>query len=319
MSRDLRIVFMGTPEFAVSILDKLVKNNYNIVGVVTSTDKPCGRGQKLGISDVKKYALENNLNILQPASLKSPEFLKQLEDLNVNLQIVVAFRMLPEVVWKLPKYGTFNLHASLLPNYRGAAPINWAIINGEKKTGVTTFFLNNEIDTGKIIFSEETNIDENETASELHDKLMNIGANLVLKTVNSIETNNIVLTDQSFLEDNKIKNAPKIFKEKCKINWEDSLDNIHNFIRGMSQHPGAWTEISTNNQENIYVKIYLSTKEQINHTYNIGKILTDGKTHLKVSVNGGFINIVRIQQSSKKPMNIEEYLRGIKIDESWKV
>ncbi|MDD5570101.1 MAG: methionyl-tRNA formyltransferase [Bacteroidales bacterium] len=321
MKRDLRIVFMGTPEFAVPSLDILIKNNYNIVGVVASTDKECGRGLQVGMCEIKKYALEKNLNLLQPENLKSREFVKQLTDLKVNLQVVVAFRMLPEAVWKLPEYGTFNLHASLLPQYRGAAPINRAIMNGEKKTGVTTFFINENIDTGKIIFQEETLIGESETASELHDRLKITGAELVLKTVRAIENDSFETIEQSCKagEMKNLKLAPKIFKKDCKINWNDSVDAIHDFIRGLSCYPSAWTEFVSPDGQKFYFRILSSVKEIQEHSYNPGKIITDGRNYLKISVNRGFIDISSIQQASKKIMSIKEFLRGFCVNEKWKI
>ncbi|MDO9039139.1 MAG: methionyl-tRNA formyltransferase, partial [Lutibacter sp.] len=244
--KDLRIVFMGTPDFAVATLDALVKAKFNVVGVITTPDKPAGRGQKIQQSPVKKYALAQNLTVLQPSNLKSEEFLNQLKSLHANLQIVVAFRMLPKAVWQLPEYGTFNLHASLLPNYRGAAPINWAIINGETKTGVSTFFIDEKIDTGNIILQEEVAIGDNETLGELHDKLMDIGSRLVVKTVQLIEKGTVATIKQPEIEE---KPAPKIFTETCKIDWDDSLSNIYNLIRGLNPFPAAWTTLINNNEE----------------------------------------------------------------------
>ena len=238
--RDLRIVFMGTPEFAVTILKKLVEDNFNIVGVVTASDKKAGRGRKINESAVKKYAVQNKLKLLQPKNLKSEEFLSNLKALNANLQIVVAFRMLPKVVWKMPEYGTFNLHASLLPDYRGAAPIHWAIINGEQKTGVTTFFIDEKIDTGNIILQKEITINDDEIVGELHDRLMNLGANLVSDTVLSIKSNSVT-TQKQKNESKKI--APKLFPENCKIDWNNSIDKIYNHIRGLNPFPGAWTQM----------------------------------------------------------------------------
>ena len=243
----LRIVFMGTPEFAVGILDTIVKNNFEVVGVITATDKPAGRGQKIKYSAVKEYALEKGLTILQPSNLKDERFLAELKALNANLQIVVAFRMLPKVVWEMPKLGTFNLHASLLPNYRGAAPINWAIINGETKTGVTTFFIDDKIDTGAMILSKETIIEKEENAGMLHDRLMHIGSETVVATLNLIESNKVNTTIQ---EDNEgIKTAYKLNKENCKIDWNQSAENIHNLIRGLSPYPAAWCYFKDNSTE----------------------------------------------------------------------
>jgi len=303
--RELRIVFMGTPDFAVATLDALIKATYNIVGVITAPDKPAGRGRKINQSAVKKYALENNLHVLQPTNLKSEEFITALKNLNANLQIVVAFRMLPKIVWQLPDYGTFNLHASLLPDYRGAAPINWAIINGETKTGVSTFFIDQKIDTGNIILQEEVLINENETVGELHDKLMAIGSALVVKTVDHIKEDNIKTFKQPEIEE---KSAPKIFTETCKINWNDSLINIFNLIRGLNPYPAAWTTL-TNNNENIKVKIYDIKKEITEHNYAAGTILTS-KNEIKVATAEGFIIIDSLQLSGKRKMDSKSLLNG---------
>ena len=314
----LRIVYMGTPDFAVAPLKKLVKDGYNIVGVVTNPDKPSGRGQKIKESPVKIFARENNLHILQPEKFKNEKFLQDLKNLNADLQIVVAFKMLPEIVWSMPPKGTFNLHASLLPQYRGAAPINHAIINGEDKTGLTTFFLTHDIDTGNIILQEEIPIYENDNAEDLHDRLMNAGADLVVKTVDTILSNNYRLIKQDELigPDQRLKKAPKIFKNDCKINWNDSAKNIHNFIRGLSPYPAAWTEVSNNNQS-IQLKIYKTEKELKKHEYSPGKIITDSKTFLKVACNDGLINILQLQQSGKKRLNIAEFLRGFQNINEW--
>lgn len=321
MKKNLRIVFFGTPEFAVSSLDILVKNNYSIAAVVTAPDKPAGRGQKLQESAVKKYAIEKGIKILQPEKLKDKNFIEELKTLNANLQVIVAFRMLPEEVWKMPALGTFNLHASLLPQYRGAAPINWAIINGEKTTGITTFFLQHEIDTGKIIFSEEIPIEENATAGELHDKLMHLGAQLVLKTASAIESGNYPSTDQKeILEKNQsiLKTAPKIYKENCRINWNKTVDEIHNLIRGLSPYPGAWTEIHYQDKSHINIlKVLKAHKEWTTNTEETGKIMSDNKNYIKISVPNGFIYLEEIQLAGKKAMNIKEFLKGNKIDNSW--
>ncbi|WP_299526818.1 methionyl-tRNA formyltransferase [uncultured Lutibacter sp.] len=309
--RDLRIVFMGTPDFAVAILDALVKAKFNVVGVITASDKPAGRGQKIAESAVKKYALENKLNILQPTNLKSDEFIKELESLNANLQIVVAFRMLPKVVWKMPKYGTFNLHASLLPDYRGAAPINWAIINGETKTGVTTFFIDEKIDTGNIIIQKEVEIGNTETVGELHDKLMNIGSELVVETVKQIEQNSVKTFKQSEIDE---KPAPKIYSDTCKINWNDSLNNIYNLIRGLNPYPAAWTTLINNNEE-IKVKIYDVKKENIEHNFKTGTLITS-KQEIKVSVTNGFLIINSLQLAGKRKMESKNLLNGFTFSEN---
>jgi methionyl-tRNA formyltransferase len=317
---DLRIVFMGTPEFAVASLDILVKNNYNVVGVVTVPDKPAGRGQQLQRSAVKKYATEKKLHVLQPEKLKAEEFLAQLRALKADLQIVVAFRMLPEVVWSMPRLGTFNLHGSLLPQYRGAAPINRAIMNGDTETGVSTFFLQQEIDTGKIIFREQTPIGENETAGEVHDRLMIIGASLVLKTVKAIERNDYPQTDQSELiaRGEKEKHAPKIFKEDCKINWQAPLKEIHDHIRGLSPYPAAFTDLISGDNKTYSLKIFQAEREDAAHQFPIGSILTDSKTYLKVAVKDGFLKISDLQLAGKKRMPVNEFLRGFQISKDWK-
>ena len=303
--KDVRIVFMGTPDFAVTILKHLVDNNYNIVGVITAADKPAGRGRKLNESDVKKYALSKNLNILQPKNLKNEDFLEELKALNADLQIVVAFRMLPEAVWKMPKFGTFNLHASLLPQYRGAAPIHWAIINGETKTGVTTFFIDDKIDTGEIILQEEIAILNNETVGTLHDKLMFLGADLVAKTIDLISDGNIITKKQPELQE---KSAPKLNPENTKVDWTATLDTIYNKIRGLNPFPAAWTIIK-NDDEEISAKIYSIQKEITEHEFAIGKIITT-KKEMKVAVNNGFIIIDEIKLSGKKKMDVKSLLNG---------
>jgi methionyl-tRNA formyltransferase len=317
----LRIVFMGTPEFAVASLDILVQNNYNIVGVITVPDKPAGRGQQLQQSAIKKYALEKGLNILQPEKLKAEEFLNELRSLKADLQIVVAFRMLPEVVWKMPRLGTFNLHGSLLPQYRGAAPINWAVMNGDKETGVSTFFLQHEIDTGKIIFREKTVIGDDESAGEIHDRLMIIGASLVLKTVKAIENNNYPQTDQSefIAKGEQEKHAPKIFKEDCRINWQDPMKKIHDHIRGLSPYPAAFTELISTDDKTYSIKIFKTETERSDHTETIGSVHTDSKTYIKVAVKDGFINITDLQLPGKKRLAVSELLRGFQLNNSWKV
>lgn len=316
----LRIVFMGTPEFAVESLDKLVRAGKNIVGVITVPDKPAGRGQEIQQSAVKKYALEKGLNILQPEKLKSESFLEELKNLKADLQIVVAFRMLPEVVWNMPRLGTFNLHGSLLPQYRGAAPINWAVINGETETGVSTFFLQHEIDTGKIIFREKTPIGENETAGEIHDRLMVIGADLVLKTVNAIEVNEYPETDQAVLiaQGEREKHAPKLFKDDCKIDWTKSTNEIHNFIRGLSPYPTAFSNFVSPEGKAHSVKIFKTLKEVKSHSHPINSLHTDAKTFLKVAVKDGYINVLELQLAGKKKMAVTDFLRGFPMNEHWK-
>ncbi len=301
----MRIVFMGTPDFAVAILKHLVENNYTIAGVITAPDKPAGRGRKINESAVKKYAKSKDLKILQPTNLKNEDFLAELKSLNANLQIVVAFRMLPKVVWQMPELGTFNLHASLLPEYRGAAPIHWSIINGETKTGVTTFFIDDKIDTGEIILQEEVAVQETETVGSLHDKLMHIGASLVSKTVDYIAKGNVVTTKQPDLEE---KSAPKLNPKNTKIDWTDSLDNVYNKIRGLNPFPAAWTLIY-NNDEEISAKIYDVSKQIESHSFDYGTIVTT-KKELKIAVNGGYIIINEIKLSGKKKMDTKSLLNG---------
>nr|WP_315167305.1 methionyl-tRNA formyltransferase [uncultured Flavobacterium sp.] len=312
--KKLRIVFMGTPEFAVGILDTILKNNYEVVGVITAADKPAGRGQKLKYSAVKEYALANNLTLLQPTNLKDESFLSELKGLNANLQIVVAFRMLPKVVWEMPELGTFNLHASLLPNYRGAAPINWAIINGETKTGVTTFFIDDKIDTGAMILSTETDIDHSENAGQLHDRLMNIGSQTVIETLELIEKENVVTTIQK--ENAEIKTAYKLNKDNCKIDWTKPADDIYNLIRGLSPYPAAWCFISDANEE-WNVKIYEAKIIQEPHEKAIGSLICT-KKEMKIAVENGFIQVMSLQFPGKKKMNTAELLNGISFSENAK-
>ena len=306
----MRIVFMGTPDFAVASLDRLVKNQKDIVAVVTSPDKPAGRGQKLNESAVKKYAVENNLQVLQPEKLKDPVFIEALQQLNADLFIVVAFRMLPEMVWTMPKLGTFNLHGSLLPQYRGAAPINWAILNGEKESGVTTFFLKHEIDTGSIIHQAKTAINEQMNAGELHDTLMEIGADLVLQTVNEIEQNNVHPISQeetmkrNSLKESDLKHAPKIFKEDMKINWDRTAKEVYQHIKGLSPYPTAFTQLNQ-----LGLKIYDAEISE-NLLLTPGEYQTDGKTFLKFQCKDGSISITDLQLEGKKRMKVEEFLRG---------
>lgn len=310
----LRIIFMGTPEFAVGILDTIIKNNFEVVGVITAADKPAGRGQKLKYSAVKEYALENNLRLLQPTNLKDEAFLEELKSLNANLQVVVAFRMLPKAVWEMPKFGTFNLHASLLPNYRGAAPINWAIINGETKTGVTTFFIDDKIDTGATILSKETEINPEESAGVLHDTLMNLGSEAVVETLNLIETGKADPKIQ--VDSDDIKTAYKLNKENCKIDWNKSGKEIHNLIRGLSPYPSAWTFFKDKDQE-WNVKIYEARFTAENHSEAVGKIITT-KKEMKVATKDGNIEIVQLQFPGKKNLKTAELLNGITLSEEAK-
>lgn len=308
----LKIVFMGTPDFAVGILDTIYQENYEIVGVITAPDKPAGRGQKVSTSAVKEYALEKNLRLLQPTNLKSEDFLAELKSLEANLQVVVAFRMLPEVVWKMPKLGTFNLHASLLPEYRGAAPINWAIINGENKTGVTSFFIDDKIDTGAMILSKATDIGANETAGELHDRLMHLGSETVLETLELIEAGKATTTLQENNPD--VKTAYKLNKENCKIDWSQSGQTIFNLIRGLSPYPAAWTFIKDGENE-WNVKIYLASFEEKTHSDTIGKITTT-KKEIFISTKDGILKIASLQFPGKKRMLAHELLNGISFSEN---
>lgn len=331
---DLRILFMGTPEFAVESLKALVENNYNVVAVITMPDKPAGRGYKLQASPVKQYALEKGLTVLQPEKLKEESFLIQLKELRIDLQVVVAFRMLPEVVWSMPSKGTFNLHSSLLPQYRGAAPINWAIINGEKETGVTTFFLSHEIDTGDIIFREKTAITNTDNAETLHDRLMVMGAQLVLKTVDAVIDDNVTSIPQDELNANEIelKPAPKIFKDDCRVNWNANTEEIFNFIRGLSPYPAAWTELHRpGTDEIVRVKLFASMLPEevefatlkdgsikVNNeaiTLENGSIITDNKSYLNVVTASGLLSITDLQLSGKKRMNNIDFLNGYKLGE----
>ena len=308
----LKIVFMGTPDFAVGILDTIYQKNYEIVGVITAPDKPAGRGQKVSTSAVKEYALEKNLRLLQPTNLKSEDFLAELKSLEANLQVVVAFRMLPEVVWKMPKLGTFNLHASLLPEYRGAAPINWAIINGETKTGVTSFFIDDKIDTGAMILSKATEIGANETAGELHDRMMHLGSETVLETLQLIEAGKAITTLQENNPD--VKTAYKLNKENCKIDWSQSGQTIFNLIRGLSPYPAAWTFIKDGENE-WNVKIYLASFEEKTHSDAIGKITTT-KKEIFISTKDGILKIASLQFPGKKRMLAHELLNGISFSEN---
>ena len=311
----LKIIFMGTPEFAVGILDTILKNNYDVVGVITAADKPAGRGQKIKYSAVKDYALANNLTLLQPTNLKDESFLAELKALNANLQIVVAFRMLPKVVWEMPSLGTFNLHASLLPNYRGAAPINWAIINGETKTGVTTFFIDDKIDTGAMILNSEIAIEPTESAGELHDRLMNLGSTTVIDTLKVIENGNVTTTIQ---QDNaEIKTAYKLNKENCKIDWTKSGEEINNLIRGLSPYPAAWTFLKDKNEE-LSVKIYEVKLISETHSVEIGTLLST-KKEIKIAIKNGYILLLSLQLPGKKRMQVAELLNGISFSEDAKV
>lgn len=307
----LRIVFMGTPEFAVGILDTIYQHNYDIVGVITAADKPAGRGQKVKYSAVKEYALEKGLNLLQPTNLKDEAFLEELKNLEANLQVVVAFRMLPEAVWKMPKLGTFNLHASLLPQYRGAAPINWAVINGETTTGVTTFFIDDKIDTGAMILKQELEIGPDENAGELHDRLMDLGKDAVIKTLTLIENGNAKTTVQP--TDDDVKTAYKLNRENCKIDWTKPGKEIHNLIRGLSPYPAAWCFFQDNGQE-WNIKIYETAFIEEKHDKIVGSIIAD-KKEISVAVKDGFIKISSLQFPGKKKMTSRELLNGMNFSE----
>lgn len=304
--KDLRIIFMGTPDFAVGILDAIYQNKYNIVAVITAPDKPAGRGQKIKYSAVKEYALDKNLPILQPTNLKDESFLEELKSYQANLQVVVAFRMLPEVVWKMPIYGTFNLHASLLPDYRGAAPINWAIINGETKTGVTTFFIDEKIDTGAILLKKETDILPDENAGELHDKLMHLGADAVIESLKLISAGDYTLLHQPKEE---TKTAYKLNKDNCKIDFNKKGEEIHNQIRGLSPYPSAWCIIKDNDNE-WNVKIHQSLFEENSHNLELGTIVTT-KKEMKIAVKNGFLHLLNLQFPGKKQMKTSDLLNGM--------
>ncbi len=310
-----RIIFMGTPDFAVASLKALVEKNYNIVGVVTAPDKPSGRGRKINTSAVKKYAESVNLNILQPEKFRNEEFLEELKSLNADIQIVVAFRMLPKVVWDMPKLGTFNLHASLLPQYRGAAPINWAVINGESKTGITTFLLNDKIDEGNILLQKEVMIDIKDDVGIVHDKLMEEGTNLIIDTVEGLYSNSLIPSKQN--ESLELKPAPKIFKEDCKVDWSNDIESIYNHIRGLSPFPGAWSKL-TNGDIETEVKILKSNFEKDEHNYDNGIILIDKKTN-KVAVTSGYIDVLELQIAGKKRMKTSDLLNGYKFGENAKM
>lgn len=307
LKSSIRIIFMGTPEFAVASLEALVKAKFNIVGVVTAPDKPAGRGMKLQESPVKKYASRRKVKILQPQKLKDPAFLEELKSLKADLQVVVAFRMLPEVVWNMPPMGTINLHASLLPQYRGAAPINWAVINGEKETGVTTFKLNHEIDTGNILLQETIPIGDDETAGEVHDRMKEVGAQLLVKTVHGLEDGSLQEIDQSEINQQPegLKHAPKIFTQTCRIDWTKTFDEIYNLIRGLSPYPGAFSELGDKT-----IKIFRSEKEPAVPTSKPGRWETDAKTYLKFACKNGYIHLKDVQLEGKKRMSIDEFLRG---------
>jgi methionyl-tRNA formyltransferase len=307
--RDLKIVFMGTPEFAVASLDALVRSGATIVGVVTAPDKPAGRGMKLQESAVKKYAVEKGLRVLQPEKLRNPQFLEELKSLAADLQVVVAFRMLPEAVWNMPPMGTINVHGSLLPHYRGAAPINWAIINGEPETGVTTFKLKHEIDTGDILLQERIPIGENETAGELHDRMKEVGAGLLVRTAKGLAEGSLQEVPQADIIANEevVKHAPKIFTDTCRIDWSQPVDQIHNLIRGLSPYPAAFTQLQGKG-----LKVFRSEKEITPPAHAPGELVTDSKHYLKIAAANGYIHLKEVQLEGKKRMAIEDFLRGFR-------
>jgi len=315
MEKDVRIVFMGTPEFAIPSLEILLENKYNVVGVVTAPDKPAGRGKLIKSPPVKEFALANNVKVLQPKNLKDPQFNQELMDLRPDIQVVVAFRMLPEIVWKRPTMGTFNLHASLLPNYRGAAPINWAIINGETETGITTFFINEKIDTGDILLQERISIDRKQSAGDLHDELMVKGSRLVLQTVQGIAKGSLQPMAQTNQEG--VLPAPKIFKKDCQINWEQDANSIHNKIRGLSPYPGAWTVVNLPNGKKYQLKIFAASHEESAPTISPGKVITDNKSYVKIGCSNGCISLNEVQAEGRKRNTISEFIMGAKDIQDW--
>lgn len=313
--QDLRIIYMGTPDFAVGPLKTLVDNGFNVVAVVTGMDKPQGRGRKIQPTPVKEFAVEHNIPVLQPEKLKNPEFLEELKSYKADLQVVVAFRMLPEVVWDMPEMGTFNLHAALLPQYRGAAPLNWAVINGEKKTGVTTFMLDKDIDTGKIMLQKEVAIEDNDTVGTVHDKLMLVGQDLVVETVEKLIEGNMTFIDQDSLisKETVLKHAPKIFKEDCRINFDNDAETIKNLVRGLSPYPAAFTTINVKDKT-MNLKVFeVETEITDNHEVP-GTLKSDNKKFAKISCKNGYIYLTDVQLEGKKRMKIIEFLRGINLE-----
>ncbi|MGN0256804.1 MAG: methionyl-tRNA formyltransferase [Bacteroides sp.] len=317
--KDLRIVYMGTPDFAVEALRCLVDGGYNVVGVITMPDKPAGRGHKLQFSPVKQFALDHNLPLLQPERLKDETFVEALRSWKADLQIVVAFRMLPEVVWSMPRLGTFNLHASLLPQYRGAAPINWAVINGDTETGITTFFLKHEIDTGEVIQQVRVPITPEDNAGTIHDKLMLLGGKLVTETVDHILDGTIHSIPQEEMADcSALRPAPKIFKETCRLHWDQPTIALHNLVRGLSPYPAAWSELINANGERITLKIFeTAPAKSPSSPAAPGTLQTDGKHYLRVATSDGWLNLLQVQLPGKRRLGIEELLRGFHPDESW--
>lgn len=319
MENNIRIAYFGTPEFAASQLEAILKAGYEVAVVVTMPDKPAGRGRQIQYSDVKKTALEHRLPLLQPEKLKDPLFLEQLASYQANLFVVVAFRMLPAVVWQMPELGTFNLHASLLPQYRGAAPINFAIINGETETGLTTFFLNEEIDMGAVIMREKVGIRPDETAGELHDELMVLGNKLVVETIKKVEQGTVEpLPQEQLAEGQPLKPAPKISKEFCNIDWSQDRLTIYNHIRGLSPYPAAHTQLISEMGERIEMKVFSSEMEACHPDMPVGSVVTDNKKFLKIAIKDGFIHLTQVQQAGKKAMPIADFLRGTRLDGLWK-
>lgn len=320
---DLRIVYMGTPDFAVESLRQLVEGGYNVVGVITMPDKPMGRhGSVLQPSPVKQYAVEKGLRVLQPVNLKDEAFVEELRSLKADLQIVVAFRMLPEVVWNMPPMGTFNLHASLLPQYRGAAPINWAIINGDTETGITTFFLKHEIDTGEVIQQVRVPIADEDDVEVIHDKLMMLGGRLVTETVDAIlagEVKPIPQEEMTSLSEEELRPAPKIFKDTCRIDWSKGVKGVYDFVRGLSPYPAAWTELVGADGSSLVLKIFQTEKIFFSHGEKIGTLSSDGKTYLRVALADGYLNILSLQLAGKKRMPVADFLRGFKVTEGLRV
>ena len=319
MENNIRIAYFGTPEFAASQLEAILKAGYEVAVVVTMPDKPAGRGRQIQYSDVKKTALEHGLPLLQPEKLKDPSFLEQLASFQANLFVVVAFRMLPAVVWQMPELGTFNLHASLLPQYRGAAPINFAIINGETETGLTTFFLNEEIDMGAVIMREKVGIRPDETAGELHDELMVLGNKLVVETIKKVAHGTVEpLPQEQLAEGQTLKPAPKISKEFCNIDWNQDRLTIYNHIRGLSPYPAAHTQLISEMGERIEMKVFSSEMEACHPDMPVGSVVTDNKKFLKIAIKDGFIHLTQVQQAGKKAMPIADFLRGTRLDGLWK-
>ncbi|GAA6257859.1 methionyl-tRNA formyltransferase [Bacteroides sp. f07] len=317
---DLRIVYMGTPDFAVEALRQLVEGGYNVVGVITMPDKPAGRGHKIQYSPVKQYALEQNLPLLQPEKLKDEAFVEALREWKADLQIVVAFRMLPEVVWNMPRLGTFNLHASLLPQYRGAAPINWAVINGDTETGITTFFLKHEIDTGEVIQQVRVPIADTDNVEVVHDKLMVLGGKLVVETVDAILNGTVKpIPQEEMAVVGELCSAPKIFKDTCRIDWNQPVKKVYDFIRGLSPYPAAWSELTTSEGETIVVKVFETEKIIESHQLPVGMIVSDGKKYIKVAVPDGFVSVLSLQFPGKKRLKTDELLRGYRLADGCKM